>query len=149
LSAEDLVNDTFVEFYKCTRTFEELKELRDFLFNTAKNLCINYLKKQEYDQKKYIELDARRLYNDEDFYADISYSETRSLLFKSVEDLPDKLKTVFRLRFFEDLPNVAVAHQLKIAVKTAYNRYYEARQQLKWDLERIQRFTLYLLNLFI
>jgi len=148
-SAKDLVNDTFEVFYQESRTFDNLSDMRDFLFQTARNLCINHFKKQASDQKKHEGLEASRAYADEDFYADIHYSDTRDLLFKSIEALPDKLKTVFRLRFFEDLPNEAIAEQLNIAIKTAYNRYFDARKQLKWDLERIQRFTIYLLNLFL
>jgi RNA polymerase sigma factor (sigma-70 family) len=148
-SAEDLVNDAFEVFYKESRSFENLSDLRDFLFQTSRNLCINHFKKQASDQRKHEGLEARRAYADEDFYADIHYSETRDLLFKSVESLPDKLKTVFRLRYFEDLSNESIAEQLGVEVKTVYNRYFDARRMLKWDLERIQRFTLYLLNLFL
>jgi RNA polymerase sigma factor (sigma-70 family) len=147
--AEDLVNDTFGVFFECPRSFDEISELRNFLFKTCSNLCINFLERQKLGQKKYAELQERHSYPDEDFYADISYSETRALIFKSVEALPDKLKTVFRLRYYEDLSNDDVAERLNIAVKTAYNRYSEARQKLKWDLEQIKRFTIYLLNLLL
>jgi RNA polymerase sigma-70 factor (ECF subfamily) len=146
---EDLVNDTFEVFFEKSRTFDDLSLMRDFLFQTARNICINHLKKKEADQKKHAAFEARNPYEDGDFYADISYSDTRDLLFKSIEALPGKLKTVFRLRYFEDLSNEAVAQQLDVAVKTVYNRYFDARRQLKWDLERIQRFTIYLLNLFL
>jgi RNA polymerase sigma-70 factor (ECF subfamily) len=148
-SAEDLVNDTFAVLYEGNRHFDDLSEMRDFLFQIGRNICIDHLKRQELTQKKYAEFKERRQYTDEDFYADISYSETRALLFKRIEALPDKLKVVFRLRYFDDLSNEAVAEELNIAVKTAYNRYYDAKQQLKWDLEQIKRFTIYLLNLFI
>ena len=148
-NAEDLVNDTFEALYESNRQFSEISKLRDFLFQTARNICSNDLKKKERDQKKYEGFQERLSYTDEDFYADISYSETRALIFKRIEALPDKLKIVFRLRYFEDLSNDAVAEELGIAVKTAYNRYSEARQQLKWDLEQIKRFTLYLLNLLL
>jgi RNA polymerase sigma factor (sigma-70 family) len=148
-SAEDLVNDTFEVLYEGNRQFDDLSLLRDFLFQTGRNICSNHLKKQERDQKKHAEWLERRAYTDEDFYADISYSETRALLFKSVEALPDKLRTVFRLRYFEDLSQDVVAEQLNIAGQTVYNRYYEARKKLRWDLEQIKRFTIYLLNLFL
>jgi RNA polymerase sigma factor (sigma-70 family) len=148
-NAEDLVNDTFMVLYKSNRQFDEISELRDFLFQTARNICINDLIKKERQQKKYAEFQERHSYPDEDFYADISYSETRALIFKCIENLEPKLKTVFRLRYFEGLSNDAVAEELNIAVKTAYNRYSEARQQLRWDLEQIKRFTLYLLNLLL
>jgi RNA polymerase sigma-70 factor (ECF subfamily) len=148
-SAEDLVNDAFEVLYESNRNFEELSQLRDFLFQTARNICISYLKKQELTQKKYAEFRERLPYSDEDFYADIAYSETRALLFKSIETLPDRLKAVFRLRYFEQMSNEDMAQHLNIAVRTAYNRYHDARKQLKWDLEKIQRFTLYLLNLLL
>jgi RNA polymerase sigma factor (sigma-70 family) len=147
--SEDLVNDTFEILYEESRTFDDLSQLRDFLFQTCRNICSNDLIKKERTQKKYAEFEARHPYTDEDFYADINFSDTMALLFKSVEALPDKLKIVFRLRHFQDLSTEVVAEQLNIAGKTVYNRYYEARQKLKWDLEKIQRFTLYLLNLFL
>src|SRR5450432_2105482 len=148
-SAEDLVNDTFAVLYEGNRQFNDLSQMRDFLFQTGRNICVNHLKKQERDQKKHAEWLERRAYTDEDFYADISYSETRALVFKCIEALPDKLKVVFRLRYFGDLSNDVVAEQLKIAGHTVSNRYSDARRQLKWDLEQIKRFTLYLLNLFL
>jgi len=148
-SAEDLVNDTFKVLYEGNRRFDELSELRDFLFRTGSNICINHLKKQELTQKKYAEFGERRPYTEEDFYADISYSETRALVFKCIQALPAKLRLVFEMRYFDQLSNDDVAEELNIAVKTAYNRYSDARRQLKWDLEQIKRFTLYLLNLFI
>jgi RNA polymerase sigma factor (sigma-70 family) len=148
-NAEDLINDTFEALYKSNRQFNEISDLRDFLYQTANNICINDLKKKERDQKKYAALEERLSYPDEDFYADITYSETRALIFKSIDALPEKLKTVFRLRYFGGLSNDAVAEELHIAVKTAYNRYSEARRKLKWDLEQMKRFTLYLLNLLL
>jgi len=147
--SEDLVIDTFEAFFEINRTFDDLSQLRDFLFQTCKNICINHLKKEEKDQKKYADFQERHPYTNEDFDADICYSETRALIFKCIENLPEKLKTVFRLRYFDGLSNDAVAAELNIAVKTAYNRYSDARLQLKWDLEQIKRFTLYLLNLFL
>jgi RNA polymerase sigma-70 factor, ECF subfamily len=148
-SAEDLVNDAFEALFTCKKTFKEFSLLRDYLFKTARNICINYLKNQELTQKKYAEFKERRPYTDEDFYADISYSETRALIYECIEALPDKLRLVFELRYFDDLSNDAVAEELNIAGQTAYNRYHEARQKLKWDLEQIKNFTLYLLNLFL
>ena len=148
-SAEDLVNDAFAVLYEGNRQFDDLSQMRDFLFQTGRNICVNHLKKQERDQKKHAEWQERRAYTDEDFYADISYSETRALVFKCIEALPDKLKVVFRLRYFGDLSNDVVAEQLNIAGQTVSNRYSEARRQLKWALEQIKRFTLYLLNLFL
>jgi RNA polymerase sigma factor (sigma-70 family) len=148
-SAEDLVNDTFEAFYKSNKTFDNLGDMRDLLFKTARNKCINHLKKQESDQKKYAEFEARRPYQDEDFYADINFSDTMAILFKSVEALPDKLKIVFRLRHFQDLSTEVVAGQLNISGKTVANRFSEAKQKLRWDLEKIHRFTIYLLNLFL
>src|SRR5450432_2155725 len=84
-SSEDLVNDTFEVLYKEDRNFNEISDLRDFLFQTARNICIDHLRDQERTQKKYAEWQERRAYTDENFYADINYSETRALLFKSVE----------------------------------------------------------------
>jgi RNA polymerase sigma factor (sigma-70 family) len=148
-SGEDLVNDTFEAFYKSNKTFDNLSDMRDFLFKTAKNKCINHLKKQESDQKKHAEFEARRPYQDVDYYADINFSDLMALLFKSVNALPDKLKIVFRLRHFQDLSTEAVAEQLNISGQTVANRYSEAKQKLRWDLERNQGFTFYLLNLFL
>ena len=82
---EDLVNDTFEVFFEKSRTFEDLSLMRDFLFQTARNICINHLKKQEADQKKHAAFEALNPYTDGDFYADISYSDTRDLLIKSIE----------------------------------------------------------------
>jgi RNA polymerase sigma factor (sigma-70 family) len=148
-SGEDLVNDTFEVFYKESRTFDNLSDMRDLLFQIARKKSINYLKKQESDQKKHAEFEARHQYQDEDFYADINFSDTMALLFKSVEALPEKLKIVFRLRHFQDLSTEVVAEQLNISGKTVANRYSEAKQKLRWDLKRNQGFTIYLLNLFL
>src|SRR5450432_2175748 len=54
-SAEDLVNDTFEVLYERNRHFDDLSQMRDFLFQTGRNICSNYLKKQERDQKKHAE----------------------------------------------------------------------------------------------
>ncbi len=148
-SAEDLVNDTFEVFYQSNKTFDNLSDMRDLLFQIARKKSINYLKKQESDQKKHAEFEARRPYQDVDFYADINFSDLMALLFKSVNALPEKLKIVFRLRHFQDLSTEVVAEQLNISGKTVANRYSEAKQKLRWDLKRNQGFTFYLLNLFL
>ncbi len=148
-NAEDLVSEAFIVLLKFDRSFDQITDLRNFLFNTARNLCKKDFRKQEKSQKKHEELHEVFPYEDEDLDNVIIYSETRSLLYKSIEKLPESLKTVFRLRYFEDMSNEAVAKLLNIAAKTVYNRYYEARQKLKWDLEQAKRFTLYLLNFFL
>lgn len=146
--AEDLLHETFAVLYDKSRYFEQIGQLRNYLFETCKNIFINN-QKRHMREKKHAESEQQSSYTDEDFDRDIIYSETRSLIFKCIEALPDKLKIVFRLRYFEELPNETVAERLHIAVKTVYNRYSDARKKLKWDLEQIKSFSLYLLNLFL
>ena len=147
--AEDLVNDAFEALYGHAGPFNQLKELRDFLFNSARNICINYLKRQEIIKKKHAELEEWLPFTDDDFYRAIDYSETRALIDQCIENLPEKIQTVFKLRYFEHWSNGLVANRLKLPEKTVSNRYTEARKKLKWDLEQIRRFTIYLLNFFL
>jgi RNA polymerase sigma factor (sigma-70 family) len=147
--SEDLVNDAFEILYGRSQPFKELSELRDFLFHSARNVCIDHRRRQEIVKKKYAELEEWVPFTDGDFYRAIDYSETRALIDKCIENLPTNIQTVFKLRYFENWSSGMIANQLHIPEKTVSNRYTEARKKLRWDLEQIRRFTIYLLNFFL
>lgn len=46
-AAEDIAQDAFIEFWKIRGRFSSIRKIRAFIYTTARNACINYLKQKK------------------------------------------------------------------------------------------------------
>jgi RNA polymerase sigma-19 factor, ECF subfamily len=146
----DLAREVMAKLLEHTRPFDSYREIRLFLYKTARNICSNYCTRREIVKPGVTAMDDDRLSRfDKDYFVAQAEAELRGRLFESLEKLPDKTKEIFKLSYYGKMSNAEIAKHLGIREKTVANNKMRAYQKLRWELRNVKRFGIYLLNLFL
>ena len=129
--AEDLAQETFIRFFTNLSNYRHVGKAKNFLYTIAGNLCKNYCSK------------AREAPMDDSNLANLAGTNefTSNLIIKlEVEDalsrLPDELRDVVVLYYFQSLKLSEIADVLKISLPLVKYRIKQAKIQLKKYLEQ-------------
>jgi RNA polymerase sigma factor (sigma-70 family) len=145
----DLALDVLTILLEHPRPFETFKEIRLFLYKTARNMCLNSCKRRKIIKSGLSGIEDDWLSEfDEDYQYGISEAEMRGLIYESVEKFPPKMRKIFKMSYYNEMTNEAISKQLGMPEKTVANQKSNARQRLRRDLRNIKRFISYLLNIF-
>jgi RNA polymerase sigma-70 factor (ECF subfamily) len=133
--AEDLTQDVFMKAISAERKPEAGAE-KSWLYAIASNLCIDYLRSNDYDKKR----KGRWAINaapssrpPEELLAEV---EDRERLARALEELPDKQKEVLMLKVEGGFTFAEVAKILKEPPDTVAARMYAAINTLRQVLRR-------------
>lgn len=128
-TAEDIVQELITDLWESSNTYASFTAFRTFLYHSVKNRCLNYLKHQEVE-KRYITYSLIHTSpSDEDEQQEIE-EEVYRLLFKAIEELPQKCRKVFELHL-EGKKNEEIASILQISILTVKSQKQKAIRQLK------------------
>lgn len=128
--AEDAMQDTFLKAWKAMEQFEERNSANEktWLVKIAINVCHDYHRSKWFRkvdlQKALEDLPARYL----------SVEDPDVSLTMDVMRLPEKLKQVILLHYYQELTLREAADVLGIATSTVHRRLKNAEQHLKIDL---------------
>lgn len=144
VAAEEIVQDFFVKFWERRSAISVESSLKNYLFRSVKNLCLNQIKhnniKLQHAQTVIAESEASDFndhYTEVDLAADIA---------KSIEELPEKRREIFRLSREEGLKYREIAEKLNISVKTV-----EAQMGLaiKYLRDKLKKYNTFLFFFFV
>lgn len=125
IQAQDIVQDTFINFLKYLDSGKKIENPSSFLFRVAKNLCIN-LKKSE---KKYqIEFD------DNIDIPGYNYQESNDLaelITASLELLPEDHRDAFCLQMYAGLTYAEIAELNNVPITTVRNWIVRAKLKMR------------------
>ncbi len=124
--AEDMTQETFVRFFESLKTYKDCGKIKSYLYCIAGNMIKNHYKK-----KKDMLLDHVPEVPDHGM-EDI---EIRLDIEEAVDSLPDELKEVTILYFFQDLKQREIAELLNIKLSLVKYRIGKAKQILSEYLE--------------
>ena len=129
--AEDTVVESFIKLFGKRKDFQNMAQVRAFLYTSTRNACIDFLRKQKRREQSRLELaflaDQSAL-NDE---TDLVNAEVLAALFREIQHLPPQCGEVFNLLFFQQLSTEQAAEQLQISPKTVLNQKGKAIQLLR------------------
>lgn len=113
--AEDLVQELFVSFWYEKKYNGIMTGLNGYLYRSAKNSCLNYLRdeKRRNDKLSDMRMDEAE---ENDFYAD--EMKEREDVYEVIHQLPEQCKLVFTLCCLEGLKYQEAADRLGISVNT-------------------------------
>jgi RNA polymerase sigma factor (sigma-70 family) len=146
---DDLVAEVFTRLMENPGRFPNLPRIKYFLFLTARNTCLNYIKRREMIRNRSGELEIRSpAFEEDQLEATEASAQLFQILEAAIEKLPPKCKAVFLLHYRYRLSNAAIAERLFLAEKTVANRKAQAMKLLKMDMKDKKSF-IFLLNFFL
>ena len=139
--AEEIVQDTFVSIWEKKEKIAITTSVKNYLFRSVKNSCLNYLKHNQIKNQY-----ADKLLSDSglDEPDDVSFIESGLLqkIEECINSLPEKRREVFRLSREEGLKYREIAEKLNISVKTVETHMGLAIKTLRDKLHQFATFIL-------
>lgn len=124
---EELALDLFMHIWENRQTLQIQVSLKSYLFQAARNRCLNELRKQ----KNTVSLDEiSGEIIDAGVYS-LEETELHNLIQEAVLALPDKCREVFDLSRNESLSNREIADRMNISVKTVEAQITKALKRIK------------------
>lgn len=120
--AEDLTQETFIRFFTRLPDYHYKGKTLNYLYTIAGNLCKDYLKK------------TKEILLEENEFLEENQAEqilNRVLIEQVLEQLPDELRDVLTLYYFQELKLTEISGTLQIGLPLVKYRLQKARKQLK------------------
>lgn len=144
---KDLAIRCFSTLLEYQREFADIEHVKNFLFTTTKNACINHLRKRQRVNSHTTEL-IQRYSTTENWEILMDRAELLHELYRAVEQLPAQSRTVFKLTQIEGFSYHEVATILGLSPHTVRNHNARAFELLRSALgERKLHIALLLLHL--
>lgn len=128
-SALDLTQDTFLAAYQNLAGFRQDSSFSTWLFQIAANKTRNFLKKSQRETALPDNYDRTTVSCRPDY--ELERKEYEQALLEAVASLPLKQRTVFNLRFYEQLKFDEIARIQGSSVSAAKTNFAEALKKLK------------------
>lgn len=128
--AEDITQETFMRFFAKLSVYHFRGKTKNYLYTIAGNLCKDYLRKIK--ETSLEEVIGREAENAEDHAED---SVNRYVIEWAIKQLPDNLKEVIILYYFQELKMIEIANILQISLPLVKYRLKQAKVKLE-DLLR-------------
>ena len=116
---EDLIQEAYIRTVKRSRN-KHLAAPKAFLFATARNLCINSLRRDKVVRFEFLgELDTQTVLDTAKGIPErVMDKEEFEILTKAIQSLPKKCRRIITLRKVYGLPLKQISDELNISVKT-------------------------------
>ncbi len=117
--SEDIAVETFVKLYRLCGNFENVANIRAFLYVTARNACYDYLSYTH--RRPAYEKEASGDFAEQEVYPVREEPDTTLALkavFEAVESLPEECGKVFKLAYVQGLKTTDIARLLAIPEQT-------------------------------
>jgi RNA polymerase sigma-70 factor (ECF subfamily) len=129
--SEEIVQDVFLKIWLKREQLPSVEKFDGFLFTVAKNHIYNELRKKTMEQPFVEHLEQHFLESSALPEQIMVLKETKQLIDKAVQQLPDQQRAVFELSRNEGLDYTTIADQLGISRSTVKNHMTKALQFLR------------------
>ncbi len=140
-TSEDIVQEIFVRIWEKELKFENDQALRTYLYRSAQNRCINYIRHKKIELRHEAEISEELQAAEPHFFTSLIRDEVYRQLFTAIDHLPHQCKKICQLTLEGKKPS-EIADILGLAVETV-------KKQKKIALKRIQnrlgRFSIFAL----
>ncbi len=136
-TAEDIVEDVFLNFWNQQLQSKITTSFRAYLYVSVRNRAFNYLRwefKNDSDIDEIPEIMLNQVL-EETPQTMLQYDELFDKIEKSITTLPPQCQRVFLMSRFENKKNREIAEELEIALKTVESHLVKALAQMKSSLE--------------
>lgn len=123
--ALDMVSEAVVSAYEAIGSLRNRQGLRTWFYRILVNKCLDGLRRKQ-----------REMPETEDVFANLSfeergYDDTGKILYEAVNLLPDKVKNVIILKYYEEFTFEEIARITGLNVNTVKSRVYSGIEMLR------------------
>ncbi len=143
--AKEIAQQCFVSLWERRAQADQILSVKSFLFRSAHNICLNKFKHQKIKD---------RYASEEEYFLQSCYvsefentfsEELGKQIKTAVEDLPEKNREVFKLRYFRGFDTQEVSEELGIAPRTVEAHVSAAFRFLRDRLRHLPEMIIILL----
>jgi RNA polymerase sigma-70 factor (ECF subfamily) len=149
--AQDIAAETFVKLWKLHANFNTAENIKAFLYITARNACMDFLRyrKRQITNKQefgYVQLQQEGMIS-------TSNDEIKTLVLKQIhseiENLPAQCKRIFKMAWLEGKKNAEIASVMDLTEQTIRNQKARAVKILRLALANYNMELFVFLLLFV
>jgi RNA polymerase sigma-70 factor (ECF subfamily) len=135
--ADDLLQEIFIKVWASLPTYRGDAQLFTWIYRIATNEALNYLHKQKIRATLSLESLSGVMEKkiDEDAY--FNGNEAQRMLSKAIQKLPEKQRTVFIMRYYENMKYEEISEVLKTSEGSLKASYHIAFEKIKAELKKI------------
>lgn len=131
-SADDIAQEVFIKIYSALGSFRGESSFFTWLYRITVNIALNHLRKKRVKTVFRMEDVAEdEVTSTDDPTLNIEHRELEESLEMAIRRLPPKQRTVFVLRFFEELPYEEIASILKTSEGGLKANYFHALRKIQ------------------
>lgn len=134
-NADDVLQNTFVKAWMNIDSFQGKSQLSTWMYRIAINESIDFLRRQR--NVSTLDIDdapnvANQLMSDDYFDGD----EAQAMLRQAIAKLPEVRRTVFNLRYYDDMKYSEISKILNTSVGALKASYHIAVKKIKEELDK-------------
>jgi RNA polymerase sigma-70 factor (ECF subfamily) len=131
--AEEIAQDVFVKLWEQEQNFDNDNNIRNFLYLSARNRCLNYIRdtKRKQQREEAIPLSA---ISEDEITNNIILAEVWREIAIAIDTLPEQCRKVIQLSFQEGKTTNEIASLLEITESTVRNQKARGLSLLKKSL---------------
>ena len=133
---DDLLQDIFVKIWSALPSFRGESQLYTWIYRIATNESLNFLQKQKIRSVLRFESISPKIEEKVDEDTPVDGDQAQRVLMKALGKLPPKQRTVFIMRWFNDMSYEDISEILGTSVGALKASYHFAAEKIKADLEK-------------
>ena len=138
---EEIASDVFVRYWNNRSTIVIRTSIKDYLFKSVKNACIDYLRTEKKHRRKTLQLDDQTVVCNT--LADLGENpieylikeETEQRIMKAIDELPERYRLTFVLNRLDEMSYEEVAEAMGITKNTVKSNLRDALALLREKLK--------------
>lgn len=132
--AEDIVSDCFFKLWQRQGDFATPQNIKAFLFISCRNASLNYIQHVKVKTGAHENFLKNFKEGEENVLSLIIKTEVLEIISKEVDQLPEKMRVIFKLLYFEGKNTNEIASELQLSIQTVRNQKTKAIDLLKTSL---------------
>lgn len=134
--AEELTQDVFANFWSKRNEINIQTSLKAYLYRTARNLTLNYIKRKKLETDYAQSLGKVVEFKQNNTEETIQFAELQLILSKEIENLPEECREIFKLSRYEELSYKEIAETVEIPIRRVHYQIGLALKTLREKLKK-------------
>lgn len=130
--ADDVLQNTFIKVFRNIHNFKAESQLLTWLHRIAINEALTAVEREK-KHRQLVDIDDMPVISINQLTADVYFDAAAAdaILFQAMSTLPEKQRTVFTLRYFEEMPYADMATVLNTSVGALKSSYHIAVNKIE------------------